>query len=99
MFSDLFGNFNAELVAGYSLWHVLYNTCYCFHGVAPVAVENTISPVCFRCGAVNNGNKIVSDDDSVLAFCLWGFRFLLLFYNLHVNYDCYYMDYMLNRKV
>ena len=38
------------------------------HGITPVAHEGTMVAWRLRCGAVDHGDKVICDDDSVLAF-------------------------------
>lgn len=83
MLTYLLGDTNTEVVIADVLWRFPDKTLYYLHGIAAVALEETVAATCLRCGTVDDGNEIRSDDDSVLAFFLWVLRNDVLLYNFH----------------
>ena len=76
---------DAELVTGGVGRHVADVLRHELHGVASVAVGAAVAFCRLRRGTVNDGNKIVSDDDAVLAFPVLALRYDGLFDDLHGN--------------
>ena len=74
---------HAELVAGVVLGHVANEVGNDAHGVAAVRHAAAVVAGSLRRGAVDDGNEVVSDDDSVLAFLRGIFRDEVLFDYCH----------------
>ena len=79
-------------MARHVFWSLFNNLGYERHGIATIALEETIAMVCFRGGTVYNGYEIICYDDSVLAFLCGILRYDCLLYNFHsVAFDVYYL--------
>ena len=50
------------------LWHVTNVTAHQFHGIATITAEETVTILRLAGRAIDDGNKIICDDDAVLAF-------------------------------
>ena len=77
------GNTNTELMAAGVGGHFAYVATDELHGIAAIAHEGAMATLGFGCAAVDNGNKIRSYDDSVLAFLAGDFRYDALLENFH----------------
>ena len=77
------GNTNTELMAAGVGRHLADITTDELHGIAAIAHEGAMATLGFGCAAVDNGNKIRSYDDSVLAFLAGAFRYDALLENFH----------------
>lgn len=84
MFADSCSDTCAELVAGGGLWHATDETGRQLHGVLAVAAEETVAAGGLRCGTIDDGNEVRSDDDAVLAFLRGIFRNEGLLDDLHL---------------
>ena len=83
MFSDGFGDSFAELLAGHVGGGFTYKVGNDTHGIAAVGVETAVAVGRLGGGAIDDGNEIIGDDDSVLAFLLLVFRDEVLFDDGH----------------
>ena len=77
------GNTNTELMAAGVGRHLADITTDELHGIAAIAHKGAMATLGFGCAAVDNGNKIRSYDDSVLAFLAGAFRYDALLENFH----------------
>ena len=77
------GNTNTELMAAGVGRHLTNITTDELHGIAAIAHKGAMATLGFGRAAVDNGNKIRSYDDSVLAFLAGAFRYDALFENFH----------------
>lgn len=68
MLADIGGNPTQKHFAGCILGHGTNVFADQLHGIASVAVEYAVAIVRLRRAAVDNGDEIISYDDSVLAF-------------------------------
>jgi len=50
------------------LWHVTNVTAHQLHGIATITAEETVTILRLAGRAIDDGNKIICDDDAVLAF-------------------------------
>ena len=53
------------------------------HTLAAVGTEEAVTELTLGGAAVDDGNEVIGDDDSVLALFLWAFGRQVLFDNLH----------------
>ena len=53
------------------------------HTLAAVGTEEAVTKLTLGGAAVDDGNEVIGDDDSVLALSLWVFRYEGLFDDLH----------------
>ena len=83
MLADIGRHTTHELLAGRRLRHVADVARNQQHGIAPIAVQPTVTVVALRRAAVDDSNEIICDDDAVLAFLLGVLGDDALFYNLH----------------
>ena len=56
------------------------------HRIAAVADPGDVFSKCLGSAAVDNGNKVICDDQAVFAFLCWALRNDTLFYYLHIIY-------------
>lgn len=75
---------DAEVMAGNVLWCFPNVMGHQLHGIAAIASEETIAFVGLGGRPVDDGNKVRSDDDSVLAFSLRVFRDDILLDDCHI---------------
>ncbi len=76
-----------EGIARRGLGHALYVAADELHGIAAVGPEKAVAERGLRGTAVNDGNEVRGDDDSVLAFLFWVLGDEVLFDDLHRVYD------------
>jgi len=74
-----------EFLTGRCLRYFANITRHEQHGIAPIAVQPTVTIFALRRAAINDGYEIICDDDAVLAFLLGVLGDDALFYNLHVD--------------
>ena len=65
---DVFGSSHAELMARCVSGHSAYVLGNKAHSISPVAHQGVIATRGLGCRTVDNGDEIICDDDSVLAF-------------------------------
>lgn len=83
MLTDIGRYTTHELLAGRRLRHFANIAGHQQHGIAPIAVQPTVTIVALRRAAINDSYEIIGDDDAVLAFLLGVLGDDALFYNLH----------------
>ena len=74
----------AEFVARCVCLHLAYIAANEQHGIATIAHRGTMAALGLRCATINNGYKIICDDDPVLAFLRGVFRYDALLYYFHI---------------
>ena len=65
---DGVGDTFAELPTADVGWHAADITAHDLHGIAPIAHPRTMAALGLGGGAVDDGDEVICDDDSVLAF-------------------------------
>jgi len=70
-------------MAGRVGWHLADVLGDKFHGISAITVESAILMTAFRSRTVDDGNEVICDDDSVLAFSGWTLRYECLFDDVH----------------
>ncbi len=80
---DEFGGTHAKLMTRRVSRHLSYVFRYQTHGVSPIAHQGVMATGCLRCGTIDHGNKIICNDDSVLAFPRGALRNDALLYYFH----------------
>ena len=89
MAADGFGNPLAELLAADVGRHVTDIAADEQHGIAPVAPPREVAAGGLRSGAVDDGDEVICDDDSVLAFLRGALRNDAFLYDIHCSWDCW----------
>ena len=82
------GGHEAELVAGRVLGHSAQQLTDDVHGVAAIGAKETVALVGLAGGAIDHGDKVSGDDDSVLAFLRGGLGDEALLDDLHSVVAC-----------
>lgn len=83
MFSDISRYVTQESIACCVFRHVTDVAADQLHGIATIAAEQAVAVIRLRRRAIDDGNEVSGDDDSVLAFLrgiLWDEGLL---YNFH----------------
>ena len=77
------GNTHTELMARYVGWHFLDIATDKHHSISTIAQRRAMASFCLGCATIYNSNKIICDDDPVLAFLRGVFRYDALLYYFH----------------
>ena len=85
MTADGFRNTFAELLAADVGRHVTDIAADEQHGIAPVAPPREVAAGSLRSGAVDDGDEVICDDDSVLAFLRGALRNDAFLYDIHCS--------------
>ena len=85
MTADGFRNTFAELLAADVGRHVTDIAADEQHGIAPVAPPREVAVRGLRSGAVDDGDEVICDDDSVLAFLRGALRNDAFLYDIHCS--------------
>ena len=83
MAEDIGGDAPAEVMATAVGWHSADISADEPHGIAAVAHPGTVTTVSLGGAAVDDGDKVICDDDSVLAFPSGVFRRKALLDDFH----------------
>ena len=89
MTADGFRNTFAELLAADVGRHVTDIAADEQHGIAPVAPPREVAAGSLRSRAVDDGDEVICDDDSVLAFLRGALRNDAFLYDIHCSWDCW----------
>ena len=82
-FADDARGSETELVARGLLGHATDIAADQLHGIAPVAHPAIVATLGLGGGAVDDGDEVIGDDDSVLACLLWALGDQALFDDIH----------------
>ena len=77
------GDAFAELLTADVGWHAADITAYDSHGIASIAHPGAMAVGGLRGGSVDDGDEVICDDDSVLAFLRGALRNDALLYYFH----------------
>ena len=86
MLADICRYTTEEFLTGDILRHTTNIARSQLHGITAIRTKQTVAILTLRGTAVDNSNKVIAYDDSVLAFLLWILGDDCLFYNLHENF-------------